>query len=258
MARLIFSTPRLASSDRWHRREPILSRRIASALGVLPCRDGQGCRIRGGRRAARRPCRAHSRVTSTCVPPSSSGSTTPFRSLTRSNLSSGATASMLISIWTSLALSRSQESARLRSKNPASPTVAFSSTRPTVSIDPPCDDSAGFAPAAAPGRCSWRARWPRALSSLAAALPLARRLVRGLGQGHSGRRPNTRDFRCFGFPGVLSSWCSSRVLGSVSGLCAGMGDARVSRRGLACGSTVRGPARAGRFLLSLGWCAAAG
>ncbi len=93
---------------------------------------------------------AHSRVTSTFVPPSSRGSTTPFRSFTRSNPSSRAIASMLTSTWTSAALSRSQESARLRSKKPALPTVAFSSTRPTASTGRLCDDSADFASAPSP------------------------------------------------------------------------------------------------------------
>jgi hypothetical protein len=42
---------------------------------------------------------------------------------------------------------------------------------------------------------------------------------------------NARDFRCFVLPGVLAAWCSSCVLKPVSGLFAGMADARVSRRG---------------------------
>ena len=42
---------------------------------------------------------------------------------------------------------------------------------------------------------------------------------------------NTRDFRCFVFPGVLWSWCSVRTLEPVFGWCLVMVLARVSRRG---------------------------
>jgi DNA-binding SARP family transcriptional activator len=64
--------------------------------------------------------------------------------------------------------------------------------------------------------------------------------------------PNTTDFRCLGCRGVFLSLCSVSVLESVSVMVlpgCGHGCCPRAAAGLARGSTVRSPRRAGRFLL---------
>ena len=71
-------------------------------------------------------------------------------------------------------------------------------------------------------------------------------------QGITGRYPNTRDFRCLGCREVFLSSCSVSVLKSVSVMVlpgCGHGCCPRVAAGLARGSTVRVPRRAGRFLL---------